>query len=59
MEKDFDEMYYEFENRYNPHPVQMSRCEAFSEALGDGLISTETYRAARDFFGNLWHYVGD
>ena len=56
---DFDEMYEEFEGRYNPYPVQMSRAEAFRKALDNGAIDKETYLAARRYYGNLWFYVGD
>ena len=57
--KDFSKMYNEFERRYNPYPVQMSRAEAFSKALQDGLIDKETYQQAHDYYGSLWFYVGD
>lgn len=57
--KSFDEMYVEFEDKYNPYPVQMSRSEAFGHALDDELIDKETYSKARKYFGNLWFYVGD
>ena len=55
----FNEMYWKFEAKYNPYPVQMSRAEAFGRALEDGLIDQETYSAAHKHFGNLWFYVGD
>ena len=57
--KDFDKMYHEFEDKYNPYPVQMSRAEAFRNALDDGLIDEETYKAAHQYFKTLWFYVGD
>lgn len=57
--KDFNEMYLNFEAKYNPYPVQMSRAEAFGHALDNGLIDKETYSAARKYFGKLWFYVGD
>ncbi len=57
--KDFREMYREFEKRYNKYPVQMAPFEAFRYAKNDGLITEEEYRAAADYFGNLWHYTGD
>lgn len=57
--KDFNKMYLEFERKYNPYPVQMGRYEAFGNALKDGLIDKETYDQARDYYGDLWHYVGD
>lgn len=56
---DFDKMYREFEFLYNPYPVQMSRQEAFRNALNDGKIDKETYDAARKYYGTLWNYVGD
>jgi len=56
---EYNEMYAEFERRYNPYPVQMSRADAFRRALNDGLIDEETYLAARRHYGNLWFYVGD
>ena len=59
MDKSFSEKYEEFERKYNPYPVQMSRAEAFERALDDGLIDQETYSAARKYYGDLWFYVGD
>lgn len=59
MEKSFNQMYLEFEEIYNKYPVQMSRCDAFRNALDDGLIDKETYYKAAEYYGNLWHYVGD
>ena len=56
---DFNKMYNEFEAKYNPYPVQMSRADAFRHALDDGLIDEETYRAAHKYYGSLWFYVGD
>ncbi len=55
----FTKMYNEFEDKYNPYPVQMSRSKAFRCALDDGLIDEETYKAAQQYFGKLWNYVGD
>ena len=57
--KNFGQMYAEFERKYNPYPVDMSRSEAFSKALKDGLIDEETFKEARLYFGSLWNYVGD
>ena len=57
--KNFNKMYLEFESKYNPYPVQMSRAEAFGHALKDGLIDKKTYDKARDYYGDLWYYVGD
>lgn len=57
--KDFGKMYLEFERKYNPYPVQMSRAEAFSKALKDKLITEEDYKKAREHYGNLWFYTGD
>ena len=59
QKKDFGKMYAEFEKKYNPYPVQMGRYEAFGKALQDGLIDEETYKEAREYYGDLWHYVGD
>ena len=59
MAKDYSEMYNEFERKYNPYPVQMSRAEAFRHALNDGLITKEQYKEAAQYFGNLWFYTGD
>lgn len=59
MAKTFNEMYWEFEKKYNPYPVQMSRAEAFGRALKDGLITEEEYNKARAYFKKLWLYVGD
>ena len=58
-EPDFGAMYREFEQKYNPYPVQMARDDAFGHALADGLIDEDTYRKARKYFGSLWNYVGD
>jgi len=57
--KDWNEMYCEFEKKYNPYPVQMARYDAFRHALNDGLITEEDYSEAQKYFGELWHYVGD
>ena len=57
--EEFNTKYWEFEKKYNPYPVQMSREEAFRNALKDGLITEEDYNQARVYFGNLWNYVGD
>lgn len=56
---DFDKMYLDFENRFNPYPVQMSRAEAFRCALNNRLITKSEYQQAREYFGELWFYVGD
>ena len=56
---EFNKMYNEFERKYNPYPVQMSRADAFGHALEDNLITKEVYDAAREYYGNLWFYVGD
>ena len=56
---DFEQLYIEFESKYNHLPVYMSRQEAFSRAKADGLIDEETYMEARRYFGKLWFYVGD
>ena len=55
----FTKLYNEFENRFNPYPVQMSRAEAFGKARAEGLIDEITYEAAADYYGKLWFYVGD
>ena len=57
--KNFGKMYAEFDRKYNPYPVEMSRADAFSHALNDGLIDEETYKEAHEYYGNLWNYVGD
>ena len=59
MNKSFDTMYREFEDKYNKYPVQMSRSKAFLCALNDGLIDKQTYEQAREYYGKLWNYVGD
>lgn len=59
MEKNFNDMYWEFDKKYNHYPVDMSRQEAFRHALDDGLIDEKTYQEARKYFGSLWNYVGD
>lgn len=56
---DFQRMYQEFEDKYNPYPVQMSRCDAFGHAFRDGLIDSDMLRQAREFYGSLWNYTGD
>ena len=56
---DIHRMYQQFERKYNPYPVQMSRCDAFGHALEDGLITREEYEYIRTFYGSLWNYVGD
>lgn len=56
---EIQDMYKEFERKYNPYPVQMSRADAFGNAYRDGLIDQETYKKAREYYGNLWFYVGD
>ena len=58
-DKDFRTLYNMFEDMYNPYPVQMGRYEAFGKALRDGHITQELYNEARDYYGNLWNYVGD
>lgn len=55
----FNQMYWDFEKKYNNLPVDMSRSEAFSKAKADGLIDEKTFMEARQYFGNLWFYVGD
>lgn len=57
--KNFREMYAEFERKYNPYPVQMSRQAAFAAALADNLIDEETYKEAAKYYGSLWNYTGD
>ena len=52
-------MYAEFERKYNPYPVQMSRQAAFAAALADNLIDEETYKEAAKYYGSLWNYTGD
>lgn len=56
---DFTRMYEEFELKYNPYPIQMSRMDAFRHALNDGLIDKDTFAAAEKYYGKLWCYVGD
>ena len=56
---EYNDMYCEFERKYNPYPVQMSREEAFRHALNDGLIDDEVYDRARAYYKELWNYVGD
>lgn len=55
----FDKLYGEFEDKYNPYPIQMSRAEAFGRARSEGLIDEDTYRAAKKYYKKLWSYVGD
>ena len=59
LSTDFGRLYNEFEKRYNPYPVQMSRASAFGHALDEGLIDEQTYQFARKYYGKLWNYVGD
>jgi hypothetical protein len=56
---DFARLYQEFDIKYNPYPVQISRAEAFGRARSDGLIDEYTYHAAHKYYKNLWFYVGD
>lgn len=56
---EYIDKYDEFEKKYNPYPVQMSRAEAFGKALRDGLITEEEYKQAREYAGKLWFYTGD
>ena len=58
-ETDFTKLYAEFERKYNPYPVQMSREEAFRNALFEHLIDSDTYDAAKRYYKGLWNYVGD
>ena len=55
----FNQLYFEFEQKYNHYPIQMCRESAFIHALNDGLIDEDTFYAARDYYGRLWNYVGD
>ena len=55
----FSRLYREFEQKYNPYPVEMAAYEAFGKALSDGLIDQDTYDVAEKYYGRLWNYVGD
>jgi hypothetical protein len=55
----FSSMYMDFERKFNPYPVQMSRRDAFYRAYNEGLITEEILNKARDYYGSLWNYVGD
>ena len=57
--REWDELYNKFESMYNPYPVEMTRAEAFSKAMNDGLITSEDYREVRKVYGSLWNYTGD
>ena len=57
--KDFDKMYSEMHDKYNPYPYQESRASIFGKALAAGEIDKETYNQAHKYFGNLWRYCGD
>ena len=57
--REYCDKYDEFERKYNPYPVQMSRSKAFTKALSDNLITEEEYKEARNYAGNLWFYTGD
>lgn len=59
MNKSFREMYKEFERKYNKYPVDMARSQAFLCALNDGIIDEQTYEQAKEYYGDLWNYVGD
>lgn len=56
---DLGKLYRDFEDRFNPYPVQMSCSEAFGKALAAGLIDEDTYQAAYKHYRRLWNYVGD
>lgn len=57
--EDFTQMSNLFDQRYNKYPTQMARASAFASAKAEGLISDELLQKAKDFYGNLWSYVGD
>lgn len=57
--KDYNKMRWEFEEKYNPYPVDMAPYAAFGHALKDDLIDEDTYYEAEEYFGKLWDYVGD
>lgn len=58
-ETDYTKLYLAFEQKYNPYPVQMSRCDAFTHALQDGIITESVFNKAREHYGSLWNYTGD
>lgn len=52
-------IYNDMKMKYHPYPTQMSRADAFGHALEDGIIDSGVYSAIREYYGNLWNYVGD
>lgn len=57
--KDFEKMYLEMHDRYNPYPYQESRATIFGKALTAGEIDEEIFNQAHKYFGTLWRYCGD
>lgn len=57
--KDWTTVYNKAEGWYNKYPVQMGRYEVFRYLKEDGYVTDEEVSEARDYFGNLWDYVGD
>ena len=57
--KDFDKMYWEMHDRYNPYPYQESCATIFGKAMAAGEIDKRTYDLAHKYFGSRWLYCGD
>jgi hypothetical protein len=36
-----------------------SKCSLYNDGLQDGIITTDEFDDARDYYGRLWHYTGD
>jgi hypothetical protein len=36
-----------------------SKCSLWTKALNDSLVSGDLYKAAQNYYGTLWNYVGD
>lgn len=57
--KDWKTVYNKAERWYNHTPCDMSRAEVFTNLEKDGYVTKEERTEAYNYFGDLWHYVGD
>lgn len=56
--EDIRELYKKLCERYEDGNY-VSRATIFNRAMWDGLISERTKDRAYEYYGSLWHYVGD
>ena len=49
----------ELGKKYPEIEAYESRASLWNQALHDGVINQEEFELARDYYGNLWTYVGD